>query len=79
MKSEQIAKLQNYLKEEINNIQAIVTENNSLKKENQTLKNTLATRNQQLDEAAKEVQMLTQINQESSSIILRLEEQVTEL
>ena len=62
MKSEQIAKLQNYLKEEINNIQAIVTENNSLKKENQTLKNALATRNQQLDEAANEVQMLTQIN-----------------
>ena len=47
-KSEQIAKLQHYLREEIANIQAIVTENSSLKKENEALKNTLAARNQQL-------------------------------
>lgn len=77
-KSEQIAKLQNYLREEIANIQAIVTDNNSLKKENEALKNTVAARNQQLQQAAKEIHVLTQINKESSEIIRRLEEQVNE-
>jgi hypothetical protein len=52
-KSEQIGKLQAYLKEEIANIQAIVTENTSLKKENELLKNALTARTQQQEETAK--------------------------
>jgi regulator of replication initiation timing len=71
-KSEQIAKLQNYLKEEIANIQAIVNDNNSLKKENELIRSTLATTTKQQQETAKEVQMLTQLNKESSAIIRRL-------
>lgn len=71
-KSEQISKLQNYLREEISNIQAIVNENNSLKKEVELLRNALAARTQQQEDTAKEAQMLAQLNRESSAIIRRL-------
>jgi chromosome segregation ATPase len=78
-KSEQIAKLQAYMKEEISNIQAIVTESNALKKENEVLRTALANKSRQLEESNKEVQMLTQLNKESSTIIQRLEEQIQEM
>lgn len=75
-KSEQISKLQNYLREEITNIQAIVSERDSLAKENDLLRTALAARTQQQEDTAREVQLLTQINRESSAIIRRLEERV---
>ncbi len=78
-KSEQIAKLQAYMKEEIANIQAIVNESNTIKRENEMLRTTLAAKTRQLEESGKEVQMLNQLNKESSTIIRRLEEQVKEM
>jgi chromosome segregation ATPase len=78
-KSEQIAKLQAYMKEEIANIQAIVNESNAIKKENEMLRTALAAKNRKLEESGKEVQMLTQLKKESSTIIRRLEEQVQEM
>lgn len=78
-KSEQIAKLQAYMKEEIANIQAIATESSTLKKENEMLRAALGSKTRQLEESNKEIQMLTQLNKESSTIIQRLEEQIQEM
>jgi hypothetical protein len=46
-KTTQIVNLQNYLREEISNIQTIVDENNFLKKELDSFKTTLALKNQE--------------------------------
>lgn len=62
MKSTQITQLQNYLKEEIANIQKIVDENVRLKKELDGARKIAEAKNQQLEDAGRAVQTLTQIN-----------------
>lgn len=79
VKTTQITQLQNYLKDEIANIQKIVDENLRLKKELEGAKKIIEEKNQQLDDAVKEVQTFTQINKKSAGIIKRLEDQVLDL
>ena len=71
-KSAQIMQLQNFLKNEIENIQNIVEENNQLKRD-------LEVRNRQLSfqkvlqlELQKEIDTMTEMNRASNYIIRRL-------
>lgn len=73
-KSSQIMQLQNFLKNEIENIQNIVEENNQLKKDLQARNRQLSVQRVLQSELQKEIDTLTEMNRASNYIIRILEE-----
>ena len=73
-KSAQIMQLQNFLKNEIENIQNIVEENNQLKRGLQARNRELSVQKILQSELQKEVETITEMNRASNYIIRRLEE-----
>jgi chromosome segregation ATPase len=79
IKTSQISKLQNYLRQEISNIQLIVDENSQLKKEIENYQRQIGQREEENGALQAEVKHLTQMNKESNSIIKRLDDRTCEL
>lgn len=78
-KSAQIMQLQNFLKNEIENIQNIVEENNQLKRDLQARNRELSVQKVLQSELQKEVETITEMNRASNYIIRRLEERNEQL